>query len=116
MRTRTPNACAKHTRTPKPPFCFSSRLHPHHLAPKHPFNNKTQQQQSPKHPPPKKKQNTTTTNLKVVDTVKTEDLGKKAVFCRCWRSGKFPLCDGAHAKHNAETGDNVGPLIIEKPQ
>lgn len=28
----------------------------------------------------------------------------QAVFCRCWRSGTFPMCDGAHAKHNKETG------------
>lgn len=27
---------------------------------------------------------------------------------------QFPYCDGAHAKHNEETGDNVGPLIIKK--
>lgn len=50
---------------------------------------------------------------KVVDTVDVEDLGNKAVFCRCWRSKKFPYCDGAHAKHNECTGDNVGPLIIQ---
>jgi CDGSH-type Zn-finger protein len=50
---------------------------------------------------------------KVVDNVDVEDLGKKAVFCRCWRSKKFPYCDGAHAKHNEATGDNVGPLIIQ---
>jgi hypothetical protein len=40
--------------------------------------------------------------------------GKKGVYCRCWKSGVFPLCDQAHVKHNEETGDNVGPLIIEK--
>jgi len=52
---------------------------------------------------------------KVVDMLKVEDMPKKAVFCRCWRSEKFPYCDGAHVKHNKETGDNVGPLIVEKP-
>ncbi len=26
---------------------------------------------------------------------------------------QFPYCDGAHAVHNKETGDNVGPLIID---
>ncbi|XP_017275181.1 CDGSH iron-sulfur domain-containing protein 1 [Kryptolebias marmoratus] len=51
---------------------------------------------------------------KVVHSFDMEDIGTKAVYCRCWRSKKFPLCDGAHAKHNEETGDNVGPLIIKK--
>jgi len=51
---------------------------------------------------------------KVVDTIDIEDIGDKAVMCRCWKSKKFPYCDGTHAKHNKETGDNVGPLIIKK--
>ena len=38
----------------------------------------------------------------------------KAVMCRCWKSKKFPYCDGSHVKHNKETGDNVGPLIIKQ--
>jgi CDGSH-type Zn-finger protein len=38
--------------------------------------------------------------LQVVDMLKVEDLPKKAVFCRCWKSKKFPYCDGAHVKHN----------------
>lgn len=50
---------------------------------------------------------------KVVDNIDVEDLGNKAVFCRCWRSKKFPYCDGSHGKHNDATGDNVGPLIIQ---
>mmetsp|Transcript_77577 Transcript_77577/g.203680 ORF Transcript_77577/g.203680 Transcript_77577/m.203680 type:complete len:101 (-) Transcript_77577:68-370(-) len=37
----------------------------------------------------------------------------KLVFCRCWKSKKFPYCDGAHAAHNKLTGDNVGPLIVK---
>ena len=37
-----------------------------------------------------------------------------ACLNRCWKSKKFPYCDGSHAKHNAETGDNVGPLIVKK--
>ncbi|XP_040588367.1 CDGSH iron-sulfur domain-containing protein 1 isoform X2 [Mesocricetus auratus] len=53
-------------------------------------------------------------NPKVVHAFDMEDLGDKAVYCRCWRSKKFPFCDGAHIKHNEETGDNVGPLIIKK--
>lgn len=49
---------------------------------------------------------------KVVDskTLKDiEDLGKDTVaFCRCWKSSTFPYCDGSHAKHNEECGDNCG--------
>ncbi|KAG7518936.1 hypothetical protein JOB18_047601 [Solea senegalensis] len=33
---------------------------------------------------------------------------------RSCKKGQFPYCDGAHAKHNDATGDNVGPLIIKK--
>ncbi len=51
---------------------------------------------------------------KVVDTVDIEDMGDKGVFCRCWKSKKFPYCDGSHNKHNECTGDNVGPLIVKK--
>uniref|UniRef100_A0A061SDL2 Zinc finger cdgsh domain-containing protein 1 n=1 Tax=Tetraselmis sp. GSL018 TaxID=582737 RepID=A0A061SDL2_9CHLO len=53
---------------------------------------------------------------KVVDFVNAEEIKGKKVMCRCWKSGTFPECDGAHAKHNKETGDNVGPLIIEKKE
>lgn len=51
---------------------------------------------------------------KVVDTVDVEDLGNKSVFCRCWKSKKFPYCDGAHVTHNKNCNDNVGPLIVQK--
>ena len=27
---------------------------------------------------------------------------------------QFPYCDGSHNKHNEETGDNVGPLLVRK--
>ncbi|VDL80748.1 unnamed protein product [Nippostrongylus brasiliensis] len=50
---------------------------------------------------------------KVVDTIDVEDIGEKKAFCRCWKSSKFPYCDGAHTKHNKETGDNVGPLVVK---
>lgn len=58
---------------------------------------------------------------KVVDVVDCNEIEKlvqfkdgKVVLCRCWKSDTFPYCNGAHVKHNKETGDNVGPLIIKK--
>ncbi|XP_014276928.1 CDGSH iron-sulfur domain-containing protein 2 homolog [Halyomorpha halys] len=51
---------------------------------------------------------------KVVDIANIEDLGEKTSYCRCWKSEKFPYCDGAHGKHNRETGDNVGPVVIKR--
>ena len=39
-------------------------------------------------------------------------VGKTVAFCRCWQSDKFPYCDGAHRKVNAE-GDNVGPVVVK---
>ncbi|XP_053207233.1 CDGSH iron-sulfur domain-containing protein 1-like [Panonychus citri] len=53
-------------------------------------------------------------NAKVVHSFDIEDLGKNEVFCRCWKSKKFPYCDGAHNAHNAKCGDNIGPLIITR--
>ncbi|KGN50388.1 CDGSH iron-sulfur domain-containing protein NEET [Cucumis sativus] len=52
---------------------------------------------------------------KVVDSVLVPELSKPLTpYCRCWRSGTFPLCDGSHVKHNKATGDNVGPLLLKK--
>jgi len=52
---------------------------------------------------------------KVVNNVSVNDIEDTATkaYCRCWKSKKFPFCDGAHNKHNRECGDNVGPLIIK---
>ncbi|XP_021842089.1 CDGSH iron-sulfur domain-containing protein NEET [Spinacia oleracea] len=55
------------------------------------------------------------TEEKVVDSVVVTELSKNITpYCRCWRSGTFPLCDGSHMKHNKATGDNVGPLLLKK--
>jgi CDGSH-type Zn-finger protein len=43
---------------------------------------------------------------------KDDDDNEKKVYCRCWKSETFPLCDGSHMKHNKEFEDNVGPLIV----
>ncbi|CAF1753863.1 hypothetical protein Bca4012_044391 [Brassica carinata] len=52
---------------------------------------------------------------KVVDSVVVTELSKNITpYCRCWRSGTFPLCDGSHTKHNKANGDNVGPLLLKK--
>ncbi|KAF2894519.1 hypothetical protein ILUMI_11647 [Ignelater luminosus] len=51
-------------------------------------------------------------NPKVVDTIDVEDISEKAAFCRCWRTKNWPYCDGSHGAHNRETGDNVGPLVV----
>ncbi len=48
---------------------------------------------------------------KVVHTV-TVNAGEKVAICRCWKSAKFPLCDGAHNKHNKDTNDNIAPCIV----
>lgn len=39
-------------------------------------------------------------------------VGKKSPICRCWKSGKFPICDGSHTSFNEETGSKVGPIMI----
>ncbi|XP_029034795.1 CDGSH iron-sulfur domain-containing protein 2 homolog [Osmia bicornis bicornis] len=51
---------------------------------------------------------------KVVDSIDVEDITEKAVFCRCWKSENWPYCDGSHGRHNEQTNDNVGPLVVTK--
>ncbi|CAF5091933.1 unnamed protein product, partial [Rotaria magnacalcarata] len=61
---------------------------------------------------------------KVVDKYDIEEVtgqcdaasNKTVSYCRCWKSKKFPLCDGSHNAWNKETGDNVGPLVLTKKQ
>lgn len=51
---------------------------------------------------------------KVANTLDVEDIGDKISLCRCWRSKKFPVCDGTHNTYNKAYGDNVGPVTITK--
>ncbi|CEF67348.1 Iron sulphur-containing domain, CDGSH-type, subfamily and Iron sulphur-containing domain, CDGSH-type-containing protein [Strongyloides ratti] len=51
---------------------------------------------------------------KVVDIIDIEDLKIKNTLCRCWKSKDFPYCDGSHNKHNSDSKDNLGPIIIKE--
>ncbi|XP_064388110.1 CDGSH iron-sulfur domain-containing protein 2-like [Halichondria panicea] len=66
----------------------------------------------PKQPRPKINKKIRKDEPKVADKFDIEDLGDKVSLCRCWKSAKFPYCDGAHKNHNKETGDNVGPAVL----
>ena len=35
--------------------------------------------------------------------------GEVISLCRCWKSQKFPICDGSHK----EEGNDRGPVIVE---
>ena len=41
---------------------------------------------------------------------------KKVAYCRCWQSNLMPYCDGAHKKYNQETGDSLGPIIVDSSE
>ncbi len=34
--------------------------------------------------------------------------GEVISLCRCWKSGKFPLCDGTHNELNSD----LGPVMV----
>ena len=50
-------------------------------------------------------------NIKDLVQDKYKDKSKIAL-CRCWKSKKFPYCDGSHREYNQISGDNVGPAIL----
>ena len=63
-------------------------------------------------------------NPKRVDIITVTDLLEDKCRSRPWASARRPSCAAAgraarshcatpHVKHNKETGDNVGPLIID---
>jgi len=49
---------------------------------------------------------------KVISLELAAKAGERVALCRCWKSAKFPYCDGAHNAHNKATGDSVGPCIV----
>ncbi|XP_014103497.1 CDGSH iron-sulfur domain-containing protein 2 homolog [Bactrocera oleae] len=51
---------------------------------------------------------------KVVDMIDIENIAEKAAFCRCWKTKNWPYCDGSHGEHNKQTGDNVGPVVLQR--
>lgn len=51
---------------------------------------------------------------KVVHAFIWEDLGDKTVYWTLLEVQSSHSVMGSHTKHNEETGDNVGPLIIKK--
>ena len=36
----------------------------------------------------------------------------KISLCRCWRSKKFPYCDGSHRKMKEKYDTPMGPVIV----
>jgi len=49
-------------------------------------------------------------SFQVVHTVDAATIDKQAVYCRCWKSGTFPLCDASHVKHNKVRGGEGGMM------
>ncbi len=35
---------------------------------------------------------------------------------RCGQSKDFPYCDGSHEQYNKDTGKNIEPLEVKKPE
>mmetsp|Transcript_67146 Transcript_67146/g.118762 ORF Transcript_67146/g.118762 Transcript_67146/m.118762 type:complete len:104 (-) Transcript_67146:92-403(-) len=56
----------------------------------------------------------TVKTVKEIEDMVAQSKGGKVALCRCWRSEKFPFCDGTHGKYNEACCDNTGPLVISK--
>ncbi len=37
--------------------------------------------------------------------------GERVALCRCFKSKKFPFCDGSHRQEQSQ----VGPVIVQAP-
>ncbi|ALC44606.1 CG1458 [Drosophila busckii] len=53
-------------------------------------------------------------DAKVVDMIDANNISATSALCRCWKTKSWPYCDGSHAEHNKNTGDNLGPLVIRR--
>lgn len=43
-------------------------------------------------------------------TVVELEPGERVALCRCFKSSKFPFCDGTHKQYQG-----VGPVIVQAP-
>lgn len=84
-----------HTETPSPPTLMSMAGPTHVLVHINPNIHKNYAQ-------------------KIVDYYDKPALPDFTAFCRCWRSKRFPYCDGGHHDYNKMIGDNAGPIIIRR--
>lgn len=44
-------------------------------------------------------------------TIVELEAGEQVSLCRCWKSAKFPFCDGTHR----QVEGNVGPARVQAP-
>eukprot|EP00161_Ancyromonas_sigmoides_P026953 TRINITY_DN9549_c0_g1_i1.p1 TRINITY_DN9549_c0_g1~~TRINITY_DN9549_c0_g1_i1.p1 ORF type:complete len:102 (-),score=37.33 TRINITY_DN9549_c0_g1_i1:59-325(-) len=51
-------------------------------------------------------------SLKQKDTIILQP-GEVISVCRCWKSAKFPLCDGSHKVLNSQHKSKLGPYVVK---